>query len=174
VVLLGAALCGLAVHRHVEREALRSGGSPTLEPVRHRFGFPPRGLAAPRPPPAATAPLAPASRPGSAGSAGLPPPGPAAPAANRDLETLAVETFADARPALVTCLREERALQPDAAGKLPVTVVVDPAGLVASVALGSSPLRGPRFDECATLSLAALVFPAEIAGRELSITFDLR
>jgi hypothetical protein len=91
-----------------------------------------------------------------------------------DLEAATLETFGDARPGLLACLRAEREARPDASGKLPVTVVVADQGLVSQVALGPSPVRSEPFDECAALTLLDLVFPARIAPREVSLTYDLR
>lgn len=99
-------------------------------------------------------------------------PSPAAP--SPELEALAVETFGDARLGLVACLREERAIRDDVVGKLPVEVSVDEHGLVASVRLGPSPVRGVEFDACAETALLTLVFPESLANRNLSITYNLQ
>jgi hypothetical protein len=177
-IVAGGFLCVAAVLREDQRQTSTSvQGSAQLEPVRRRFLVlgdrgPAQPAASEPPMRSAPAPLASSSAAttGKEPSAARPSGAPVDP----DLEALAVETFQDARPALVECLRVVRRERPDASGKLPVSVVIDQRGLVASVTLGPSPLRGAEFDECATLSLATLVFPATLGARDISITFDLR
>jgi hypothetical protein len=177
-LVAAAALCALAAQRQLHRDQLALGGAPVALPA-----TPPMALvwaARPIPGRPAPKPLGPTDLasppPVGSGSTARAAPQPAGSAARgaKDVEAMAVETFADARPGLTRCLREARQTDGDAAGRLPVTVQVDRAGLVSQVALGPSPLRSASFDECATLTLAELVFLEPLHGRELSITYDLK
>lgn len=165
-VVAGLVLCALAAYRQAERDALRLGDA--AQPSAPAL---PRTLIVPRSPMPSSLPPPPAAPTPDVVSPAAPP---AASVDRASLEALGVETFSEQRHAIRECLMEERARRPDAGGKLEVRVDVDARGFVSGVTLGDSPVRSPSFDECVALSAAQLVFPTELAGRDVAITFDLR
>ena len=188
IALVIAAIVGTgAAQRQLARERLELGNAPpgigelavlhtdgALLGLNKAAAAEPSSRAAPSP---AGAPI-PAGAPRSAGApipAGTvtaPPGAPAQP--SRELEDAAMTTFSDAGPGLRSCLRAERAVRGEVSGKLAVSVRVAANGLVENVDLGPSPVRSEAFDECATLTIAQLVFPERASKLDLEVSFDLR
>ncbi len=160
-VMAALIVSAVAVQRQTARDRLELGNFPSSGIVDGEMA----GIDPPRPP---TGQELHSTGDERAGATATPPP------LTAELEARAMETFTDARGGLLECVRSERASRGAVAGKLPVVVRVVDQGLVANVDLGPSPVRSEAFDECATLTLAQLVFPAGIAPRDVSITYDLR
>jgi hypothetical protein len=73
------------------------------------------------------------------------------------------------RPQLVACYQQAIKANPDARGKLQMTVVVGTAGKVARVTVDGDTTGEPRIAECVRVRLARAQFPASRSGYSFSL-----
>lgn len=170
--LVAALIGGIAVVRQGERDALRLGDEPRATPPAAEEPYP-EAWGRPEEVPSAASAVVPVAPPTTLPSS--PPPfadrEPPAPAA---LDEAARAAFADAQPEIVACVRAERETRAEARGKLAVKVLIDSRGFVGAVAFAPSAVRSETFDDCARVALLAIVFPEEMRGREVEMTYDMR